>query len=87
MALHDLKPVLARCKWAENGVNAPCCGSSPIAIVVWRYILDYDLGAITYPPTAYQFSAIGRRNGSGTAIVTFGNAKPIENGVKASCCG
>jgi hypothetical protein len=34
LALHDLKPVLATCKPTENGFNAPCCGSSPIVVVV-----------------------------------------------------
>jgi hypothetical protein len=33
-ALHDLKPVLPTCKWAENAFKASCCGRSPIVVVV-----------------------------------------------------
>ena len=36
LALHNSKPILARCKRTKNTFKAPCCGSSPIAIVVWR---------------------------------------------------
>ena len=36
LALHNLKPILARCKRKKNTFKASCCGSSPIAIVVWR---------------------------------------------------
>jgi hypothetical protein len=36
LALHDLKPVLARCKPIENGFKAPCRGSSAIVVVVRR---------------------------------------------------
>jgi hypothetical protein len=36
LALHDLKPILARCKPIENGVKAPCRGSSAIVVVVRR---------------------------------------------------
>jgi hypothetical protein len=33
---HDLKRVPARQKRAERAVKAPCSGSIPIVIVVWR---------------------------------------------------
>ena len=35
LPLHDLKPVLARCNRVEIPFKAPCCGSSPIVVVVW----------------------------------------------------
>jgi hypothetical protein len=57
LAFHGLKPVLARCKRAENAFKAPCCGSSPILVVVWRQILDYDLGAKTNGFSGCHFSA------------------------------
>ena len=84
---HDLKSVLARQKRAEDRFKVPCCGSSPIVVVVWRYLLDYDHGAITYRVTGDQFSAIGNRNASETAIVTAENAEPAEDPFKAPCCG
>ena len=36
LPLHDLKPILARCKRAENAFKAPCCRPSPSVVVVWR---------------------------------------------------
>jgi hypothetical protein len=38
LPLHDLKPVpaITRQKRVEGAVKAPCRGSSPIAVVVWR---------------------------------------------------
>ena len=53
-ALQDLNPVLARNKRAEDPFKVPCCGSSPI-VVVWPYILDYDLGARTYGVSGHRF--------------------------------
>jgi hypothetical protein len=78
LALHDLKPVLARCKRAEITFKTPCCRPSPFVVVVWRYLLDYDPGAKTYPHPGDRFSAAGSRNGLETARVTTENAKPAE---------
>ena len=36
LELHELKPVTASCKRAENTFKAPCCVSSPIVVMVWR---------------------------------------------------
>ena len=86
LAPHDLKLVIARQKRAEGAFKVPCCGSSPIVVVVWRYLLDYDPGARTYCVPGYQFSAAGSRNTSETAIATAENAKPAEEPFKAPCC-
>jgi hypothetical protein len=87
LALHNLKPVLARQKEAEGAFKAPCCGSTPFVIADWRYILGYDHGAITYPPPRHQFSAAGSRDGSETAIVTAENAKPTRRKDTSRCSG
>ena len=85
MAPHDLKLVLARQKWAEGSFKVPCCGSSPIVVVVWRYLLDYDPGAVTYVHDWAPISAVGSRNGSETVIVTAENAKRAKDPLKAPC--
>ena len=76
-----------RQKRAEGPFKVPCCGSSPIVVVVWRYLLDYDPGARTHPIIGDQFSVAGTRNGSETAKVTAENAKLAKGPFKAPCCG
>ena len=80
LALNDLKPVLARCKWAENALEVPCCTSSPIIKVIWRKVLDYDLGGRNNGFFGHCVPTVGTRDGLETANLAF-------NALKVPCCG
>jgi hypothetical protein len=60
--------LVAMQKRTENAFKAPCCGPSPLVVLVWRQILDYEFGARTYPVAGCQFSGVGSRNGSEMAM-------------------
>jgi hypothetical protein len=70
--------ILAPCKPTENGSKAPCCGSSAIVVVVRRYILAYDRGAVSYGHDWASILAISCRNGSETVIVTADNSPTAQ---------
>ena len=53
--------------------------------MIWRYILDYDLGARTYGVSGHRCLAASTRSASETAIVTAEIAKPAEEPFKAPC--
>jgi hypothetical protein len=77
LALHNLKPVLDRCKRTKNDLTFRVVARVRSSSWFGDTTLgnDLGLGARIYDFSGHQFSAVGSRNYSKTAIDTAENAK------------